>query len=88
MTRASAVQLRLNEFLLTIARKAETKTLSIFHDVLMAERLSAAPLQWKHIQESFKARRIMADGAIVFAGSEFVFAGHTKPPSANRAWGR
>ncbi len=41
----------------------------------MAERLSAAPLEWKHIQESFKARRIMADGAIAFAGSEFVFAG-------------
>jgi hypothetical protein len=41
------------------------------------EHLSAAPLDCKHIQESFKARRrIMADGATAFAGSEFVFAGH------------
>ena len=50
------------------------------------ERLSAAPLEWKHIQESFKARRIMADGAIVLAGSEFVFAGYA--PVSNRGWGR
>jgi hypothetical protein len=51
------------------------------------EHLSAAPLDCKHIQESFEARRrIMPASAIAFARSEFVFAGHTAPFS-NRAWG-
>ena len=52
------------------------------------EHLSAAPLDCKHIQESFKARRrIMPASAIAFARSEFVFAGQTAPFS-NRAWER
>jgi integrase len=50
---------------------------SVFHDVPVPERLSAALLEWKGIQESFKARRIMAPGRIAFVGSEFVFAGYS-----------
>jgi hypothetical protein len=44
----------------------------VFHDVPVPERLSAALVEWKDIQESFKVRRIMAPGGIAFAGSEFV----------------
>jgi integrase len=48
--------------------------------------LSAALLEWKDIQEGFKARRIMAPGGIAFAGSEFVFAGYSGAPFSNRAF--
>jgi integrase len=59
---------------------------SIFHDVPVAGRLSVALLEWKDIQESFKARRIMAPSGIPFAGSEFVFAGYSGAPFSNRAF--
>jgi hypothetical protein len=53
---------------------------SVYHDVPVTGALSAALLEWKDIQESFKARRIMAPGGIAFAGSEFVFAGYSGWP--------
>jgi integrase len=59
---------------------------SVFHDVPVPERLSAALLEWKNIQEGFKARRIMAPGGIAFAGSDFVFAGYSGAPFSNRAF--
>ena len=37
---------------------------SVFHDVPVPPRLSAGLLEWKDMQESFKARRIMASGGI------------------------
>jgi site-specific recombinase XerD len=49
-------------------------------------RLCAALLEWKGIQESFRARRIMAPGRIAFVGSEFVFAGYSGEPFSNRAF--
>jgi hypothetical protein len=49
-------------------------------------RLKRALLEWKEIQEAFKARRIMAPGGIAFAGSEFVFAGYSGAPFSNRAF--
>jgi integrase len=59
---------------------------SVFHDVLVPARLSAALIEWKDIQESFKARRIMAPGGIAFAASEFVFAGYSGMPFSDRAF--
>jgi hypothetical protein len=47
----------------------------VFQDVPVRGALSASLLQWKNIQERFKARRIMAPGGTVFAASQFVFAG-------------
>jgi hypothetical protein len=43
-------------------------------------------LEWKDIQERFKAQRIMAPGGIAFAGSQFVFAGYSGEPFSNRAF--
>jgi site-specific recombinase XerD len=48
--------------------------------------LSAALLEWKNIQEGFKALRIMAPGGIGFAGSQFVFAEYSGAPFSNRAF--
>jgi integrase len=59
---------------------------SVFNDVPVPERLSAALLEWKEIQESFKAKRILAPGGIAFAGSQFVFAGYSGAPLSNRAF--
>jgi site-specific recombinase XerD len=59
---------------------------SVFHDVPVSQRLSAALFEWKDIQEGFKSRRIMAPGGIVFAGSQFVFAGYSGEPFSNRAF--
>jgi integrase len=59
---------------------------SVFQDVPVSARLSASLIEWKNIQEGFKARRIMAPGGIAFAGSEFVFAGYSGAPFSNRAF--
>jgi integrase len=59
---------------------------SIFHDVPVPGRLSAAFLEWKDIQEGFKARRIRFPGGIAFAGSQFVFAGSSVEPFSNRVF--
>jgi integrase len=59
---------------------------SVFQDVPVAGTLSAALLEWKEIQEGFKARRVMAPGGIAFAGSQFVFAGFSGAPFSNRAF--
>jgi integrase len=59
---------------------------SVFHDVPLAARLSAALLEWKDIQEGFKARRITARSGIAFAGSQFVFAGYSGAPFSNRGF--
>ena len=59
---------------------------SVFHDVPVAGPLSRALLEWKDIQERFKARRIMAPGGIAFAGSQFVFAGYSGASFSNRAF--
>ena len=59
---------------------------SVFQDVPVPGRLSAALLEWKSIQEEFKGRRIMAPGGIAFAGSQFVFAGYSGAPFSNRAF--
>ena len=40
---------------------------SVFQDVPVPGRLSAALLEWKNIQEGFKGRRILAPGGIAFA---------------------
>ena len=40
---------------------------SVFQDVPVPGRLSAALLEWKALQENFKGRRIMAPGGIAFA---------------------
>jgi hypothetical protein len=40
---------------------------SVFQDVPVSGRLSAALLEWKNIQEGFKGRRILAPGGIAFA---------------------
>jgi site-specific recombinase XerD len=48
--------------------------------------LSAALLEWKGVQEGFKARRILAPGGIAFAASQFVFAGYSGEPFSNRAF--
>ena len=58
---------------------------SVFHDIPVPGRLSAALLEWKNIQEGFKALRIMAPGGIGFAGSQFVFAGYSGEPFSDRA---
>ena len=59
---------------------------SVFQDVPVPGRLSAALLEWKALQEKFKGRRIMAPGGINFAGSQFVFAGYSGAPFSNRAF--
>jgi len=59
---------------------------SVFQDVPVPERLSAALLEWKGVQEGFKGRRIVAPGGIAFAGSQFVFAGYSGAPFSNRAF--
>ena len=59
---------------------------SVFQDVPVTGALSAALLEWKAIQESFKARRIRFPGGIAFAGSQFVFAGYSGEPFSNRAF--
>jgi site-specific recombinase XerD len=59
---------------------------SIFQDVPVPGRLSAALLEWKNLQERFKGRRIMADRGIAFAASQFVFAGYSGAPFSNRAF--
>jgi integrase len=59
---------------------------SVFQDVPVPGRLSAALLEWKGIQEEFKGRRILAPGGIAFAGSQFVFAGYSGAPFSNRAF--
>ena len=48
---------------------------SVFHDVPVPARLSAALLEWKALQEKFKGRRIMAPGGIAFAAIAFVLGG-------------
>ena len=48
--------------------------------------MSTALLEWKNVQEGFKARRIFAPGGIAFAGSQFVFAGYSGEPFSNRAF--
>ena len=59
---------------------------SVFQDVPVPGRLSAALLEWKDIQEDFKGRRIRFPGGIDFAGSQFVFAGYSGEPFSNRAF--
>jgi integrase len=59
---------------------------SVFQDVPVTSALSAALLEWKEIQKSFKARRIRFPGGIAFAGSQFVFAGYSGAPFTNRAF--
>ena len=59
---------------------------SVFQDVPVPGRLSAALLEWKALQEKFKGRRIMAPGGIAFAASQFVFAGYSGAPFSNRAF--
>ena len=59
---------------------------SVFQDVPVPGRLSAALLEWKAIQEGFKGRRILAPGGIAFAASQFVFAGYSEAPFSNRAF--
>ena len=59
---------------------------SVFQDVPVPGRLSAALLEWKAVQEKFKGRRIMAPGGIAFAASQFVFAGYSGAPFSNRAF--
>ena len=59
---------------------------SVFQDVPVTGRLSAALLEWKAVQETFKGRRILASGGIAFAASEFVFAGYSGAPFSNRAF--
>ena len=49
-------------------------------------RLSAALLEWKGFQDDFKGHRLLASGGIVFAASEFVFAGYSGGPFSNRAF--
>ena len=41
---------------------------SVFQDVPVPGRLSAALLEWKALQEAFKGRRILRHGGITFAG--------------------
>jgi len=59
---------------------------SVYQDVPVPGRLSAALLEWKGVQENFKGRRILAPGGIAFAGSQFVFAGYSGAPFSNRAF--
>ena len=59
---------------------------SVFQDVPVTGALSAALLEWKDIQEGFKARRVRFPGGIAFAGSQFVFAGYSGAPFSNRAF--
>jgi integrase len=59
---------------------------SVFQDVPVPGRLSAALLEWKGTQEGFKGRRILAPGGINFAASQFVFAGYSGEPFSNRAF--
>jgi hypothetical protein len=59
---------------------------SVFQDVPVPGRLSAALLEWKGVQETFKGRRIRAPGGIAFAGSQFVFVGYSGAPFSNRAF--
>ena len=60
---------------------------SVFQDVPVTGALSAALLEWKDIQEGFKAPPdSMAPGGIAFAGSQFVFAGYSGAPFSNRAF--
>jgi site-specific recombinase XerD len=59
---------------------------SVFHDVPVSGRLSAALLEWKDIQEGFKTRRITAPGGTAFAGSHLVFAGYSGGRFSNRAF--
>jgi hypothetical protein len=54
--------------------------------VPVPERLRAALLEWKGVQEGFKGRRILCPSGIVFAASQFVFAGYSGEPSSNRAF--
>jgi len=56
---------------------------SVFQDVPVPGRLSAALLEWKALQEAFKGRRILRHGGITFAGSQFVFAGYSGAPFSN-----
>src|SRR6478672_3245729 len=48
---------------------------SVFQDVPVPGRLSAALLEWKALQEKFKGRRIMAPGGIAFAASQLCLRG-------------
>jgi integrase len=59
---------------------------SAFHDVPVTGALSAALLEWRDIQERFKAWRIRFPEGIAFAGSQFVFAGYSGTPFSNRAF--
>jgi site-specific recombinase XerD len=59
---------------------------SVFQDVPVTGALSAALLEWKDVQESFKARRMRFPGGIAFAASQFVFAGYSGEPFSNRAF--
>jgi integrase len=59
---------------------------SVFQDVPVTGALSEALLEWKDIQEDFRARRIFAPGGIDLAGSQFVFAGYSGAPFSNRAF--
>ena len=59
---------------------------SVFQDVPVPERLSAALIEWKALQENFKGRRILCPRGIAFAASQFVFAGYSGAPFPNRAF--
>jgi len=59
---------------------------SVFQHVPVTGVFSAALLEWKGNQESFKGKRILAPGGIAFAGSQFVFAGYSGEPFSNRAF--
>jgi integrase len=50
---------------------------SVFQDVPVSARLSAALKEWKDVQETFKGRRILRPGGIAFAASQFIFAGYS-----------
>jgi integrase/recombinase XerD len=59
---------------------------SVFQDVPVTGALSAALLEWRDIQETFKGKIILAPGGIAFATSPFVFAGYSGAPFSNRAF--
>jgi integrase len=59
---------------------------SVFQDVPVSARLSAALKEWKDVQETFKGRRILRPGGIAFAASQFIFAVYSGAPFSNRAF--
>ena len=60
---------------------------SVFQDVPVSARLSAALNEWKrHAGGLLKAAASFAPGGIAFAASQFVFAGYSGAPFSNRAF--